>query len=321
LKGEEKPAYRVAKSYRIDVDLSSEVSTEELWRVHQQVLKGSQDFETDVNGVSFLDLKIELCERLLARCELCENRCGVNRLSGEVGFCGVKKTRIDTFFLHFGEEPEIVPSFTIFFTGCSFKCVYCQNHSISQHPERGKSIPPEKMAQLIEVNAGTNINWVGGDPNPHLLYILKTLKHSESKKPQIWNSNFYVTPEALNLLLGVVDVFLSDFKYGNDSCALRLSKVKDYTKVLKRNHIEGQKEIRIGDKRIRADFIIRHLVLPEHYICCSEPVILWLKENMDDPYINVMAQYRPHYRAYQYQELTKYISMEEFHRLEKLAEK
>ena len=320
LEKNEVPAYLVAKNYKIDVSLSPATTTEELWSVHDQILDGSQEFEDPGSSVSLLDLKIELVKRMLGSCELCENNCGVNRLEGEKGSCGVSETRVDTFFLHFGEEPEIVPSFTIFFTGCTFKCVYCQNHGISQHPERGDIIPPGKMASIIEINAGTNINWVGGDPGPHLLYILETLRESNTKKPQLWNSNLYQSARALRVLQGVIDVFLSDFKYGTNECALRLSKVKNYVEMTRRNHLEGQKEVSVGAHTIKPDFIIRHLVLPNHYSCCSETIIRWLKENMDDSYINVMAQYHPEYKAHEYDDISRRISMDEFRRLKRLAE-
>jgi len=321
LENRERPAYLAAKNYRVNVDLSPDTSTDQLWDVHDRVLQGTCDFEDQESPVSLLDLKIELVQRMLGSCRLCENNCGVNRLEGEVGFCGVSETRVDTFFLHFGEEPEIVPSFTVFFTGCTFKCVYCQNHGISQHPERGDIIPPEKMASLIEINAGSNINWVGGDPGPHLLYILEILRESRTHKPQLWNSNLYQSTPTMRILQGVMDVFLSDFKYGTDACALRLSKVKNYGEVTRRNHLEGQKEVRIGDHAIKPDFIIRHLVLPNHYRCCSEPVIQWLKENMDDPCINVMSQYHPEYKAHECEDISRRISMEEFRKLKRMAKR
>jgi putative pyruvate formate lyase activating enzyme len=319
LKGQDRPAYLHAKELRLNIDISPETPTEELWAVHDTTLSGSTEYLNEKGPTSLLDLKLELAWRLLESCTLCENRCKVNRLSGERGFCGVDETRVDTVFLHFGEEPPIVPSLTVFFTGCSFKCVFCQNHSISQHPHKGRKIHPEEMAELIAGGGGTNVNWVGGDPGPHLAYILEVLNNSNTHKPQLWNSNLYQSPEAMKLLQGVVDVFLSDFKYGNGACASRLSKVDNYWEVTTRNHLLGQEEVFVGENKVKADFIIRHLVLPNHYLCCSVPVINWLKENMEDPYINVMAQYHPQYKAHEHEDIGGRVDMLEFRRLERLA--
>ncbi|MCE7698938.1 MAG: radical SAM protein [Methanobacterium paludis] len=144
---------------------------------------------------SFLDLKIRIAEKLFEDCVLCENRCHVDRRS-ERGVCGVGSSRVASEFMHMGEEPQLVPSHTIFFTGCSFKCVYCQNWDISQHPEGGMSIPEEELAAIIDKRrrqGSRNVNFVGGEPTPNLPYILKTMKLTRENIPVVWNSNFYMS--------------------------------------------------------------------------------------------------------------------------------
>jgi putative pyruvate formate lyase activating enzyme len=250
-----------------------------------------------------LDERIDRAEGIMGNCHFCERRCGVNRLEGEMGYCGVLESRIVSEFIHWGEEPELVPSYAIFLTGCNFECVYCQNWDISQHPEGGVHIKPGILANMISTAKARNVNWVGGDPTPNIHYILNVLKDSEMNVPQVWNSNMYLTEEAMVLLDGVMDIYLTDFKYGNDGCAERLSGVKDYARVVKRNHLMAAEQ---------GEVIIRHLVLPEHLECCTKPILGWISENLEDVRVNVMEQYRPEYRAGEYEELGRRIEYDEF---------
>lgn len=263
-----------------------------------------------------LEEKISRAEELMESCGLCERNCDANRAKGSKGYCRVGKARVSSHFMHYGEEKQIIPSFTIFFSGCNFNCVYCQNWRISQHPRRGKIISPERMASLIDQaywRGAKNVNWVGGEPTPNLLFILNTLKHVEEPTPVIWNSNFYMTEDCLEVLDGVVDVYLSDFKYGNDECAEKLSNVKDYSRVVRRNHL-------IADKQ--ADLMVRHLVLPGHFECCTKPVLDWVSENLGAKvFVNVMGQYRPEYEAEDYEKIDEPIGREEFDNARRYAKK
>jgi len=248
-----------------------------------------------------LDLKAELAKRALSSCDLCERRCGADRAAGEKGHCGVLEARICSEFLHMGEEPDLVPSYTIFFAGCTFNCVFCQNWDISTRPEAGAMVEPEDLATMIEARArgdahgrsgpagrARNVNWVGGDPTSNLHFIFDVLRRCNANIPQVWNSNMYMTEKTMRLLDGVVDIYLTDFKYGNDMCAERLSNAKGYMGIVTRNHLLA---------RNQAEVIIRHLVLPNHFKCCTEPVLRWISENLRDVKVNVMAQYRPEHRA------------------------
>jgi putative pyruvate formate lyase activating enzyme len=225
----------------------------------------------------------------------------------KAGVCGVLESRITSEFLHHGEEPELVPSYTIFFAGCTFKCVFCQNWDISQSPEGGIIIAPEKVARMIKRQSGRarNTNWVGGDPTSNLKFILDVLTHSETNIPQVWNSNMYLTESSMQLLDGLIDVYLTDFKYGPGKCGKRLSKVNNYWDVVSRNHKLANEQ---------AEMIVRHLVLPDHIECCTEPIMKWLAENLDTSKVrvNVMDQYRPEYNAFEHEELTRRLTTAEF---------
>ncbi|MEA3255642.1 MAG: radical SAM protein [Candidatus Altiarchaeota archaeon] len=241
-----------------------------------------------------LMVKADTAKDIMKSCHFCERRCSVDRLRGEKGYCGVLESRVASEFIHMGEEPELVPSYTIFFSGCTFSCVYCQNWDISQYPKRGTYIKPEILAKMISSVNAKNVNWVGGDPTPNLSYILEVLTHLNKNIPQIWNSNMYLTEESMRLLNDVMDVYLTDFKYGNDKCAERLSDVRNYCGVVERNH-------RLAEKQ--GEVIIRHLVLPGHLDCCTKPLLKWISENMGCFRLNIMDQYRPEYKAATYDEL------------------
>ena len=208
----------------------------------------------------------------------------------------------------------LVPSYTIFFSGCTFSCVYCQNWDISQY-ETGIYIEPAQMAMLIdkaEENGAKNVNWVGGEPTPHLLYILNVLKESNANLPQIWNSNMYCSEETMELLSSFIDIYLTDFKYGNNACAERLSKIKNYWEVVTRNHKIAYKN---------GEMIIRHLILPSHIECCSKPILEWIAENVSDALVNIMEQYYPTYKASEYGEINRRISSDEFNEVCRYARK
>ncbi len=309
--------FLVCKRVSAKVELSA--NDEALWRAHDRALKDFRKLLADVDAhrvkledlkqpdPSLLDLKVELARRILKSCHFCERRCGVDRTAGERGVCGVgEKSRIASEFMHHGEEPELVPSYTIFFNGCTFKCCFCQNYDISQNPRGGVEVSPQTLAKLVEArrrDGARNVNWVGGSPTPHLHTILEALNLCEVSTPSVWNSNFYMSLEAMKLLFGTQDVYLTDLKYGNDACALKYSKVPNYLKVVTRNH-----RLAFAD----AELIIRQLVLPTHIECCTRPALTWIAENLGPMVrVNVMSQFRPEYRAHEFEELRRCPTSEE----------
>ena len=293
LKGERESNYLLCK--KRFVSLTGKESEEELWKIHDS-------FPSHKKGeCSLLDLKKKIANEIFHNCHLCEWRCGVDR-EKEEGKCGVQRARVATEFLHYGEEPMLIPSHTIFFSGCTFSCVFCQNWDISQH-KTGFFIEAKRMAESIEKRKGKNVNWVGGEPTPNLPYILEVLSYCNINIPQIWNSNMYCSEETMKLLNGVIDLYLTDFKYGNDECASRLSKVKNYWKVVTKNHILAAEQ---------GDVIIRHLVMPNHIDCCSKVILEWIADNIPLAHVNIMDQYRPEYEAYNYPEISRHITNEEY---------
>ena len=314
--------FLIAKKFQVDEYSSNDEDS--MWRVHEDYMREFHEFLDSNHDDAILGwykthntphwnllrLKRDLAWAIVRNCRFCEYRCGVNRVEGQKGVCRVDaKAKIASIFVHIGEEPELVPSYTIFFSGCNFRCVYCQNWDISQRIT-GVHISPIEVAVRIDEhwngNEIRNVNWVGGDPTPNIHFIFDVLINLSANVPQIWNSNFYNSMEALQLLDGIIDLWLPDFKYGNNECALRLSGVPKYFDVITRNFRFVNKH---GD-----EILIRHLVLPNHIECCTKPILRWIKENLDLSRIrvNIMAQYRPEYRASKYKDISRRITSDEF---------
>jgi len=287
---------------KIPVIFKKNESIKNLWNLHDNGIKNWKK-EENKPMQSLLDLKIEIAKRIFHKCCFCEKKCHVDR-SKQAGNCGVKQPMVSSEFLHLGEERDLIPSHTIFFSGCTFHCVFCQNWDISQKI-CGLNIKPYKLAELIKfrkTQGAKNVNWVGGDPTPNLHYILQVLKELNVNTPQIWNSNMYCSTETMKLLDGVIDLYLTDFKYGNDKCANRLSKVDNYIKIIERNHKIAYKN---------GDMIIRHLVMPNHVECCSKPIVNWISKNLPNAIVNIMGQYRPEYKANDYDDISRIVSKQE----------
>jgi putative pyruvate formate lyase activating enzyme len=305
LEGKRAPKATFCKSIEIDVSLNE--SDEILWREHDRAIEALRELEHKAPGkasrgkASLLDLKIELASRIFRKCSFCERKCEMNRTE-KAGFCGVVTPRISSMFHHYGEEPELVPSYTIFFSGCNFHCQFCQNHDISQKTT-GYEITPNELAGKLNLVRARNINWVGGSPTPNLNFILESLNHYRGNMPSVWNSNMYMSEVSMKLLEGTQDVFLTDLKYGNDECAERLSKVKGYSDIVKRNHILAKDQ---------GELIIRHLVLPNHVDCCTSEVARFVAEELGkNTRFNLMFQYRPMFKSHKHSDINRSLNEQE----------
>lgn len=307
------PKFQIARRVPCAIGLNS--TMERLWTEHKRLRKELESLVGKVDrglslgkpaGVSFLDLKVEIARRLLGACCFCERRCGVNRERGERGECGVgKNARVASVFRHMYEEPYISPSLTVFFAGCNFHCAFCQNWDISQFPMHYGETSAGAIAKTIDGFGDVrNVNFVGGEPTPNLHIIIEALSLAERNIPVVWNSNMYMSFEAMELLEGVVDVFLSDFKYGNDDTALKYSGVRNYFSVVTRNH-----KLACG----YAEMVVRILFLPGEWAKTDLPAIVeWIAKNCRErAVVNLMGQYRPEYKAKVFPELCRNINAEE----------
>jgi len=323
---DEKPAkFMIAK--KLPAEFGENDSIEELWQKHERLTRKFHKIEREIDTrqeslrnmlnpeKSYLDLKVEVARRILTNCHFCTRRCGVDRFKGEIGYCrcGTGIT-VSSIFEHMGEEPELVPSGTVFTVGCTLCCRHCQNWTISQWIEKGEVYKPEALAREVEqlrITGCRNANLVGGEPTPWLEQWLETFNHVSINVPVVWNSNSYYSPETARLLAGFVDVYLLDFKYGPDGCAEKISGAPIYWEACTRNHLEAKKY---------GELIIRILVLPSHLECCTNPIINWIAEKLGtETRVNVMFQYRPEWKAYEIPELRRRLTKDEKKRAVQLA--
>ncbi|MFH1328524.1 MAG: radical SAM protein [Candidatus Bathyarchaeota archaeon] len=317
--GNKSAKFKIAK--KISADFNKRDKIERLWSLHEKLTEEYYSLEkkldrrkVKLDGMvspekTYLDLKGEIAERILSSCQLCERRDKPDRLKGELGFCqcGSDEIVVSTFFEHMGEEAELVPSGTIFTCGCTLQCLHCQNWTISQHYETGKKYSSESLAKVVErLREGgcRNANLVGGDPTPWLKHWVDVFRSVDVNVPVIWNSNAYYSEEAARLLMGFVDVYLLDYKYGKNECATRISRAPNYVRVCQRNLLYAKKY---------GEIIIRILLLPSHIDCCAKSILNWIADNLGlNVRVNIMDQYRPEWRAYDVPELRRHLTISEY---------
>jgi len=318
--------FKIAQKVPAEFDEDSPL--EALWEEHAKQTDEFAKIERETEGTassnasvspekSYFDLKLAIAGRILQSCHFCSRRCGADRTSGKLGYCRCGKTMaVSNIFEHLGEEPELVPSGTVFTLGCTMCCKHCQNWTISQWMEEGTEFLPKELAaevQLLRFNGCRNVNLVGGEPTPWLLQWLQTFMHVNANVPVVWNSNSYYSPETARLLAGFADVYLLDFKYGPGSCAEKISDAPDYWKVCTYNHLEARRH---------GELIVRVLVLPGHLECCTQPVLKWISKNLGaGTRVNLMFQYRPEWRAREIPELRRKLSREEMKKAVQMVKK
>ncbi|MFH0896566.1 MAG: radical SAM protein [Candidatus Bathyarchaeota archaeon] len=271
-----------------------------------------------------LDERIERLYKTLESCELCPRNCRANRLKGEKGICrSGKELMVSSYGPHFGEEDPLVGtggSGTIFLTNCNLLCVYCQNYEISHlgHGEaRSESQAADYMISLQDRGCH-NINFV--TPTHFAPQLVKATKHAIEKGlklPLVWNCGGYENVKTIELLDGIVDIYMPDMKYGDSEPAKKHSNAPDYFPVAK--EVVKEMHRQVGDLMLdergiaQRGLLIRHLVLPND-LAGSEKVLKFIAEVSTNSYVNVMSQYKPAGRAYQYEELSRYPTREEFDR-------
>jgi len=234
------------------------------------------------------------------RCLLCEHRCAVNRASGEHGACKAgTEVRLFRHRIEYGEEPEIVPSHLFYVSGCDLRCAFCIAGANAFDPRRGRVLDQAEFDAAVawgRERGVRTLQWVGGEPTIHLPAILELMTCSPHLPPVVWKSDFFGTPEAFSLLTGSVDVFVADFKFGNDDCAKRLAGIGDYMSIVGRN-------LQLAAER--ADLIVRHLLLPGHWECCFRPIVNWMKRNLPGAKFSIRDGYLPMWQAARHAELRR----------------
>jgi len=257
------------------------------------------------------------------------HNCGVNRLEEQKGFCKTPYTvRVASAFLHRGEEKPIRGfrgSGTIFFSYCNMRCVYCQNYEISQLGE-GIDITPKDLSEImlkLQEEGAHNINLV--TPSHVVPQIVETVYYAVKrglKLPIVYNTSSYNSLKTLKDLEGIVDIYLPDLKYLKEEYGRRYSKVKNYPSVAKESVKEMLRQVgnlKLGENGIAyRGVLVRHLVMPND-ISTSFEVVDFLSSLGEGLAVNIMGQYYPYYKAFEYPEIARPVYPWEVERVKEYA--
>lgn len=255
-------------------------------------------------------------------CTICPRKCGVNRNKKELGFCKTgNKLKIARYSLHFWEEPIICGkkgSGTIFFSNCNLKCLYCQNYDISTK-NLGKEISIQKFADIcitLQNKGAVNINLV--TPTHFIPLIKKGLIKAKKMGltiPIVYNTSSYENVEYLKTLDGLIDIYLPDFKYFDESLAEKFSFAKDYRKICEEVIKEMYRQVgtpKFENGLMTKGVIVRHLLLPNHSNDSKKILSYLYNEYKDNIYISIMNQYTPIRKIEEYSELNKKVEEDEY---------
>lgn len=259
-------------------------------------------------------------------CTLCPRNCGVNRNEGKLGVCGVgAELYVARAALHFWEEPCISGkegSGAVFFSGCSLKCVFCQNYELS-HSEYGKAITVDRLTEIffeLETKGANNINLVTPDHYiPSIRIAMQRAREQGLRIPFVVNCSGYEKAEQLRMFSGLADIYLMDFKYMDSEKAKKYSLAEDYPERAKGALQESFRQCpeTVFDERgmMQRGIIVRHLLMPG-MVRNAEAVVDYVYENYGDKvYLSLMHQFTPFPRLAAFPELNRKVSRREYERL------
>ena len=277
-----------------------------------------------------LQERAQQAHELMKDCVLCARLCRVNRYETH-GVCRTgAQARVASYGAHHGEEDPLRGwngSGTIFFSSCNLQCQYCQNHAISQH-QRGQLFSAEDLAACmltLQASGCHNINFVS--PSHVVAPILDALVIAAKRGlriPLVYNTGGYDSLEALRLLDGVIDIYMPDMKYSDSKIGLRLSKVKNYPQVnciaVKEMHLQVG-DLQMDERGIAMrGLLVRHLVLPNQQAGTAKIVRFLAEEISPNTYVNIMAQYRPAYKAHEIPAINRALEHREYQHALNLAQ-
>jgi putative pyruvate formate lyase activating enzyme len=265
-----------------------------------------------------LDRRVEQAMEGLTECHGCGWGCGANRRAGELGKCRTGElARVSSYGPHLGEEHPL--------TGCNLACQYCQNYDISQ-TDHGEELDSDGLAAMmlgLQEYGCHNINLVSpSHVVPQILAATALAAQAGLRLPLVYNSGGYDSPGMLHLLDGVVDIYMPDMKYADPEIAQKYSRIPNYPMVNQTAVKEMHRQV--GDLQIAGELafrglLVRHLVLP-HRLAGTPEIVHFLAENISrNTYLNLMDQYRPAFRAYQFPEIARRITREEYQETVELA--
>lgn len=270
---------------------------------------------------------------IMESCRLCPRQCGANRLDGASGFCRAPGATliVSGAHAHFGEERPLVGrggSGTIFLSHCNLRCVFCQNWHIS-HLGRGSEAAIDGFASMmlrLQDKGCHNINVVTPTHySPHILKALDVAAEYGLRLPVVYNTSGWERLEILALLDGVVDIYLPDIKYWESEMSAKYSAgAESYPEVARAALVEMNRQVGVvkltPEGIAQRGLMIRHLVMPNN-VGGSKQIMAWIAEHLPkDTYVNIMAQYTPAHKAYDYPEISRRITGEEYNEVVDQAE-
>jgi len=275
--------------------------------------------------------KGETLWEILKDCRLCPRECRVNRPAGETGFCNAtSRLRVASFHPHYGEERPLVGtggSGTIFFSHCNLGCVFCQNWDIS-HGGAGTDCEIGDLAGMmlrLQENGCHNINIVTPTHySPHVVLALDRAASGGLRIPLVYNTSGWERREILEILDGIVDIYLADFKYMDPVHAARYSSdAKNYPSVTRDALLEMNRQVGVAvpDEGgiIHRGLMIRHLVMPDD-VSGSLEAVEWIASHLPaQTYVNIMMQYRPAYRAHDHPAINRPVTRDEYEAVVRMA--
>lgn len=282
-----------------------------------------------------MESRIEQANQLLESCRVCPRKCGVNRLKNERGFCYLgKKAAVFSFNPDFGEEKCLTGKYgsgAINFNFCNLSCVFCRTYDISQL-QRGKKTPGKEISSKelagmmlkLQKQGCHNIGLINPtSQGPQILAALPIAIKQGLVIPFVYNTNAYDSVETMELLDGIIDIYLPDCKYSDDDLAKKYSQASNYFQMAKKAIKEMHRQV--GDLEFDAQglakkgLLVRHLILPNN-IAGSAKVLKFLAEKISpDTFVNIMNQYNPCWRAKDFFELDRQITIEEYEEVVDLA--
>ena len=291
------------------------------------------------------DERARAARAALADCQLCAHHCGVNRLAGETGLCHAGAAA--RFFLaqtEVTDEIELIPTFAVALSGCDLRCDFCITGAESWNPRAGNAFSAEAMAvkaRAALADGAKTVMLLGGEPTIHLPAALEFVSHLPDDATLVWKTNAHGSAQARALLDGMFDVWLADYKFGNDDCAQRLAKIPHYVRVVQENlrwfagkpsperrapsrFADGRRDTQLAETVLgapgRGELIVRHLLMPGHVECCWRPVAEWLGENLPGVKVNLRSGFWPAWKSARHVELDGTASSDETRRAWHIAE-
>lgn len=271
-----------------------------------------------------LEKRVTELKEIYQNCTLCPRDCRVDRTKKQLGKCQASTTvKVSSAFPHFGEERPLVGqkgSGTIFLSHCGLRCVFCQNYTLSMEGE-GVEVTDERLAEamLKLQNLGChNINWVTPTHYvPSLVHAVKLAIPRGLKLPIVYNTSGYEKLEVLQLLDGIVDIYMPDFKYLDPNHAGKFSSeaysYPHYVKIALKEMFRQVGDLQIGNRGIaERGLLVRHLVMPNHIAGTKEALKFIAEEISKSTYVNIMRQYRPEYRAREFPEIDRRLTSAEY---------